>query len=165
MLETKHWFLSWRIKKWLSSGWLQRLSGEALGWGNGAGRRSWPLRRLQAVGIHTGPATKMSLWPVLAAPLALHKYTLTDTHTHQWKSVTGGGWGACREEERWWENLGIEGRSGGLGCCKFIHISSPSLHEQSQTSLGESVFLVNKPQAHNGASNSSRVRERERWAQ
>lgn len=27
--------------------------------------------------------------------------------------------------------------------------------QASQTSLGESVFLVNKPQAHNGASNSS----------
>lgn len=57
-------------KQWLFA--LSGLSGETLGWGNGAGRRSWPPRRLQAVRIHTGLATKISLWPVLAAPLALH---------------------------------------------------------------------------------------------
>lgn len=125
MLETKRWFLSWRILKWLSNGWLQRLSGGARGWANGAGRRSRPLRRLQAVGIHTGPATKMSLWPVLAAPLALQKYTHWHTRTHQWKSVTGGGGGARREEERWWETLGIEGGNEEMGCYEFIHISPP----------------------------------------
>lgn len=36
---------------------------------------------------------------------------------------------------------------------------SPLLVPASQTSLGESVFLVNKPQAHNGASNSREKKE------
>lgn len=52
---------------------------------------------------------------------------------------------------------------------KFIHISSPpSPPHTSGTSkpnlTGESVFLVNKPQAHNGAAHS-RESERKKGAQ
>lgn len=65
--------------EWLSNVCLQRLSG----WGNRAGRRSWPSRRLRAVGIHTGLATKMSLWSVLAAFLGIiQMYFHWHTHTH-----------------------------------------------------------------------------------
>lgn len=45
------------------------------------------------------------------------------------------------------------GKVEGWGVANsFIFLPVPV--QASQTSLGESVFLVNKPQAHNGASNS-----------
>lgn len=122
-------FLSWRILKWLSNGWLQRLSGEALGWGNGAGRRSWPPRRLQAVGIHTGPATKMSLWLVLAA-LWLYTNTLSLTHTH----TNGKAWLEVADEhvERMMGAFGNRGWKWRVGVLQIHSYFSPSLYEQAK---------------------------------
>lgn len=46
-----------------------------------------------------------------------------------------------------------------LGACRLIHIFFP-LIQASQTSLGESAFLVNKQQTHNGASDPREKRGR-----
>lgn len=110
----------------LSNVCLQRLSG----WGNRAGRRSWPSRRLRAVGIHTGLATKMSLWSVLAAFLGIiqmYFHWHTHTHTcHYKKRMTQGGWWSCTEK---CENL----LSGVGGVNSFMLFLLPCMDKPNLT--------------------------------
>ncbi len=59
--------------------------------------------------------------------------------------------------------MGEFGNRGGkwrVGVLQIHSYFSPLPARAGQTSLGESMFLVNKPQAHNGASNS---REERNW--